>query len=192
LEGRFCGFRSLAQKPPQTLTRHGIRLYTLGMSDSLVVSEPLVLTPSSLKFAFAYISKFHAHHKPPQGGLFAVAISSGGTVRGVAVAGRPVARNDADGSSIEITRVAVERGVPEGRHGCSKLYGALWRAARALGDTRGITFTLPEESGASLRAAGWIAVRTTSGGSWSRAGRERVDKAPIGPKIRWEIRAQAE
>ena len=166
--------------------------HVAGVEEVAIRQGDLHLVPCSLKAAFEYVAAHHAHHKPPQGGLFAVGIASGGVVRGVAVAGRPVARNDADGRSFEITRVAVERGVPEGRHGCSMLYSALWRAARALGYTRGITFTLPEESGASLRAAGWLYIRTTPGGSWSRDGRPRTDKAPIGPKLRWEIKAGAQ
>ncbi|WP_345486006.1 XF1762 family protein, partial [Planotetraspora phitsanulokensis] len=41
------------------------------------------------------------------------------------------------------------------RNANSMLYGAAWRAARALGYVRAITYTQEGESGASLRASGW-------------------------------------
>lgn len=66
------------------------------------------------------------------------------------------------------------------------LYGAAWRAAKALGYKRLVTYTLPEEGGASLRAAGWRLVGECGGGSWSRESRPREDKHPIQMKYRWE------
>ena len=48
-----------------------------------------------------------------------------------------------------------------------------------------LTYTLPSEGGASLRAAGWRVVGRSRGGSWSRPGRPRRDKAPVGPKLVW-------
>jgi hypothetical protein len=69
---------------------------------------------------------------------------------------------------------------------CSMLYAAAWRAARALGYRRLVTYTLEQEPGASLRAAGWRCVGRTAGGSWSRTSRPRLDWAPTAPKNRWE------
>ena len=56
------------------------------------------------------------------------------------------------------------------------LYAALTRAAWALGYTRVITYTMPGESGASLRAAGWrvIAERPARPG-WHAQSRPRDD-----------------
>src|SRR3546814_18235817 len=71
----------------------------------------------------------------------------------------------------EVTRRCTD-GAP---NACSKLYGAAWKAAKALGYTRLITYTLPEEGGASLRAAGWQLVGTRGGGAWSRPSRPRAD-----------------
>lgn len=50
------------------------------------------------------------------------------------------------------------------------------------------TYTLPEEGGASLRAAGWVLVeQCAGGGTWEREGRERPDEDhPLGIKWRWE------
>jgi hypothetical protein len=39
------------------------------------------------------------------------------------------------------------------------LYGAIWRAARAMGYVRCITYTQADEGGASLRAVGWVRVK---------------------------------
>jgi hypothetical protein len=49
-----------------------------------------------------------------------------------------------------------------------------------------ITYTLKEEPGTSLKAAGWKVVRETRDGSWSRNGRPRIDKHPTGQKLLWE------
>ena len=65
--------------------------------------------------------------------------------------------------------------------------GAAWRAARALGYRRLVTYTLPEEGGGSLRAAGWKCLGEAGGGSWSVPSRPRVDKHPTQTKMRWEV-----
>ena len=50
-----------------------------------------------------------------------------------------------------------------------------------------ITYTLDDESGASLRAAGWRIVGSVNGHrSWSSKSRPRVDRYPRQNKIRWE------
>jgi hypothetical protein len=65
------------------------------------------------------------------------------------------------------------------------LLGAARRAAQALGYRRLLTYTLPEEGGASLRAAGWVPAGRTAGGSWSHPSRRRTDRAPTCAKLRW-------
>jgi len=74
----------------------------------------------------------------------------------------------------------------EALNAASMLYGAAWRAAKAMGYRRLITYTLPEEGGSSLRAAGWTVVGQSAGGTWNRNARPRVDKHPLQPKLRWE------
>jgi hypothetical protein len=83
-----------------------------------------------------------------------------------------------------VTRVATDGA----RNACSALYGASRRVARALGYDRLLTFTLASEPGTSLRAAGWVFVRETRGGSWSRTRRARTPPAVKAPKRRWMIR----
>ena len=145
----------------------------------------LTLTPINLSDAGAFVARVHRHHKPPQGGLFAVAASAGEEIVGVAIIGRPVARMSADGWTAEVTRLATDGS----RNCCSLLYAAAWRACRALGYRRLITYVLDTEPGTSLRAAGWRCVGEAGGGSWGRVDRPRVDKHPTQEKMRWEMQA---
>jgi hypothetical protein len=140
--------------------------------------------PMTIRRAIAFIRIWHRHHAPPCGGLWAVGCATTqGQLVGVAVAGRPVARMLQDGQTAEVTRLATD-GTP---NACSLLYGACWRAARALGYTRLITYILEAEPGVSLRAAGWHCCGTAGGGSWSRRSRPRKSSSfPEGRKQRWE------
>lgn len=146
------------------------------------MTSRLAVVPCTLRAARAYVAQHHRHHKPPQGGLFALAAAEGERVVGVAIVGNPVARHLDDGWTAEVTRLCTD-----GAHNaCSLLYAAAWRAARALGYRKLITYTLPEEGGASLRAAGWRVVGQTQGGAWDRPSRPRVDEHPTQAKLRWE------
>ncbi len=143
----------------------------------------LRLVPCFIAEANAFVRQHHRHHGPTLSGLFAVAVAAESNVVGVAIVGRPVARMLADGFTAEVTRLASD-GTP---HVCSMLYGAAWRACRALGYRRLVTYVLKEEGGASLRGAGWKCLGEAGGGSWSRGDRPRVDKHPTQTKMRWEI-----
>lgn len=146
----------------------------------------LGLCPVTLREARAFVERVHRHHRPPQGGLFAIGAEQGGEVVAVAIVGNPVARMLDDGWTVEVTRLAAMPGVP---NACSLLYGAAWRAARALGYRKAITYTLASEQGSSLRAAGWRCIGAAGGGSWSRRSRPRVDQHPTQTKLRWETAA---
>jgi hypothetical protein len=153
------------------------------------------LCPIKVAEAKKFIGKHHRHNGPPVSGLFAVGVECGGELHGVAVVGRPVARLLDDGYTCEITRVGTD-GV---RNGCSILYGACLRAAKALGYRRVYTYTLAEESGSSLRAVGFerdadLPLRPT----WDTPSRRRIqrdlfgaDRRPPGPKVRWVVRFSA-
>lgn len=142
----------------------------------------LELVPTTRDEAMAFVALHHRHHGRPRGYLFAAACASEGAVCGVAIVGRPVARLLQDGWTAEVTRVATDGT----RNACSFLYGACWRAARALGYRRLVTYTLREEGGASLRGAGFTLIGEAGGGTWSRRARPRVDTHPLQAKIRWE------
>jgi hypothetical protein len=105
---------------------------------------------------------------------------------GVVIVGRPVARRQDDGYTAEITRCCV---LDNQRNANSKLYGAAVRAAKAMGYRRVITYTLPEESGASLKAVGFTldGLTAANANGWNMPGRPRKtpEKYPEGNKNRW-------
>jgi len=141
------------------------------------------LLPITIKAAKKHVAEHHRHHKPPVCGLFALAAQKDGKVVGVIIVGRPVARGLDDDYTAEITRCCTDGT----KNACSFLYAAAWKAARALGYQRAVTYTLPEEGGASLRACGWREDGTARGGSWSCVSRPREDKHPLGEKVRWAV-----
>lgn len=149
-------------------------------------SPQLCIVPISMQDAREWVDRHHRRHRAPESGLFALAVAVSGEIRGVAIIGRPVARALQDGWTAEVTRVAVVEGVP---NACSKLYAAAWRAARALGWRRLITYTLASEPGTSLRAAGWQVVGQVRGRSWDTPSRPRIDAHPLDDKVRWAVTA---
>ena len=146
--------------------------------------QPLSITPIDFAEANAFVEKFHRHHKPMQGCKFCVAVSSGDKVVGVAIVGRPVARLLDDGWTLEVNRCCTDGT----KNACSMLYSAAWRAAKALGYMRLITYTLPEEGGASLRASNWRCLGLRGGGNWNVKSRPRIDTDELlrGQKLLWE------
>jgi hypothetical protein len=156
----------------------------------------LRLVPINLGDARKFIGQHHRHNLPPVGWRFGVAVAmKDGTVVGVAMAGRPVARMLDDGRTLEVTRTCT-LGTPNAN---SMLYGATARAAKALGYDRLITYTLAEETGSSLRAAGWEKDADVPGeASWSRPSRPAIqtdifgnERRPPGDKVRWIKRLAA-
>jgi len=143
----------------------------------------LEIVPATLAEANEFVKTHHRHHRPVVGHKFSLAVADEtGEIRGVAIIGRPIGRYDDDGLTLEVNRVATD-GCP---NACSALYGAARRAAFALGFRKLITFTLPEEGGASLRGAGWKCLGKAGGGGWNRKSRPRVDLHPTQEKLRWE------
>ena len=148
----------------------------------------LRIVPVDLKTANRFVARLHRHSRPVVGHKFAVAVADpDGTLRGVAIVGRPVAPRLDDGNAVEITRVCTDGT----KNACSMLYGAARRAARALGHAPIYTYTLPEEGGASLRAAGFRLEKDDAGGAsamWhNRPGRTAVPVGSdlVGGKWRW-------
>jgi hypothetical protein len=110
---------------------------------------------------------------------------------GVAIAGRPVARHFDDGLTLEVNRTCTDGT----RNANSLLYGAIWRAAKAMGYKRCITYTQHDECGASLRAVGWKRVKEISArGSWAdstsdeklKAMRDSVGSGGVA-RVLWDI-----
>lgn len=146
----------------------------------------LSIVPCEIDEANQFVREYHRHHLPVKRAKFALAVADeGGKVRGVAIVGRPVARLLSDGYTLEVTRVATDGC----KNACSALYGASWRAVRAMGYRKLLTYTLQDESGISLVAAGWRCVGECGGGTWNRRARPRIDKHPNQRKLRWEREA---
>lgn len=114
----------------------------------------LDIVPVTFAQACEFVRDVHRHHEPPVGHKFSIGVVAGQQLVGVAIVGRPVARRFDDGQTLEVTRTATD-GTANAN---SALYGAAWRAAKALGYRRLVTYTQAGESGTSLRAAGWRVV----------------------------------
>lgn len=131
----------------------------------------LNLQPITYREACRFIEKHHRHNAPPQGCKFCIAVNDGEHVVGVVTVGRPVARRLDDGWTAEVTRCCTDGT----KNAASMLYGAAWRAARAMGYRRLVTYTRKWEPGTSLGAAGFDLVGEAGGGNWNKPGRPRVD-----------------
>jgi L-amino acid N-acyltransferase YncA len=147
----------------------------------------LEIVPTTLAEANAFVEQHHRHHMPVVGHIASLACTEGERVAGVAIIGRPVARGNQDGFTAEVTRLCTDGT----QNACSMLYAASWRACRALGYRRLITYTLASEGGVSLRAAGWRIVGEVKGRSWHTPSRPRVVKNPaqLEMKTCWEVAA---
>jgi len=140
----------------------------------------------TLPHANRFIESHHRHHAALPGGFawWAVGAVTDGRLVGVALAGRPTNRNNDDGQTVEVQRVATDGT----RNACSILYGACARAAKAIGAARIITYTLDSESGVSLRAAGWDREADGIQSWWTHTGSRvpAVDRPHMQErKVRW-------
>ena len=145
----------------------------------------LRLVPVKWGDSCGFVDMWHRHLKPPPGHKFCTGVADDlDVLRGVAIVGRPVARLNQDGLTLEVTRTATDGT----RNAGSMLYAACWQAAKALGYRRLITYNQQGESGASLRAAGYriIAERPARPG-WNMPSRPRdnSDYDAI-PRTLWE------
>lgn len=120
--------------------------------------------PYPIKHAVRFVEQTHRRLKHAHDRMWAISLWDEGQLRGVALVGRPKARKlcveQGEGEPwpppydmLEVVRVAVEEGT---KNGCSMLYGACSRAARAMGALDLLTYTDEDEPGTSLKAAGWI------------------------------------
>lgn len=142
------------------------------------------VVPVELIQANELVRRWHRHHKPCQGHRFSLGVvSEDGVFHGAVIVGRPVAR--LAGSPLEV--LEVTRLVTDGtRNACSLLYAAAARAGKAMGFIRIQTYILDEESGISVRAAGWTDAGLAGGGQWKHTdGKPRRTDQPITLKRRY-------
>lgn len=143
----------------------------------------LRIRPITLKDANEFVRLYHRHNKPTVGHKFSIGCYDGDRLCGVAICGRPVARRLDNGLTCEINRVCTDAT----RNACSFLYGAACRIARDMGYNTVVTYTLQTESGASLKASGFVCAGEAGGDSWNCHARYRCDDSqPKGKKWRWE------
>lgn len=142
----------------------------------------LKLCPMTLKEANAYVAQYHRHHGPVVGHKFSIGCTDGNQIVGVVIVGRPVSRYLDDGWTLEVTRLCTDGA----RNACSMLYAAAWRAARAMGYHRLVTYILESENGASLRAAGWQCMGQAGGLKWTGNRCPKKELYPAEMKIRFE------
>ena len=154
------------------------------MSDSNKTTDGprLQIVPLSLKRANELVRFWHRHHQPIAKAKFALGVADTGRLCGAAIVSHPVARLLDDGVSLEVSR-SVTDGT---KNANSALYGAISRAAKAMGYVRVLTYIRQDEPGTSLKAAGWICddpeIRRRK---WNMANRVREDKTEIIERQRW-------
>ena len=146
------------------------------------------LRPITLAEANEFVACFHRHNRPTIGGRFAIGLDSSGELCGVAIVGRPIARQIEHHFTAEVLRTCTNDKAEKGA--VSMLYAASWRAWKAMGGTRLITYTLKTESGSSLRGAGWKIIGEVQGAEpghgWQS--RRREWQPVMGQqKLRWEV-----
>lgn len=139
--------------------------------------------PLNLSQANELVNDLHRHHGPMRfhtasiGALHTVE----GRIIGAAILQRPCSTVQDDTVTIEVARLVTDGT----SNACSFLLGAAARLSWSLGYLRIQTYTMAEESGSSLKAAGWRMERLTPGNVWNRPARPRNDTHIIGPRIRW-------
>ena len=141
----------------------------------------LQLLPIDFQAARDFVGEHHRHNKPPVGHKFSIACYDGDRLCGVAMVGRPIGRYLDDGLTLEVNRCCTDGT----RNACSMLYGAAWRAAKALGYKHIITYTRQSENGASLRAAGWKYDGQAGGTHWTGQRYEQTEMVLDEMKVRW-------
>lgn len=150
----------------------------------------LEVVPITFRAACAFVDQHHRHNKAPRGHKFSIAIERDGELVGVVMVGRPIARAYDTGRVAEVNRTCVIDGVPNAN---SMLYGAAWRASKAMGYQSVITYTQHDESGASLRAAGWVSLANRRARkSWAESSvAQRELRDPVGnggiDRVLWGI-----
>lgn len=144
----------------------------------------LDIVPISLKEANTFVIENHRHHNAVTGHKFSIACYDNETnkIVGVAIIGRPVARYLDNGLTLEVNRLCTDGT----RNACSMLYAAAWRATKAMGYKKLITYILDTENGASLKAAGYKCVGEAGGLRWTGKRRPSIDLYPAQMKLKFE------
>lgn len=157
-------------------------------------AQNLIVRPTTLRVANDFVQLHHRHNgrTARDGGKFAIACEHDKNIVGVAIVGNPLSATYMDrkkyGWIAEVLRTCTSIDAP--KNSVSFLYGACTRICREMGFDRLISYTLEDESGASLRGAGWINTASTKPvkPGWRKADHlEREYQEVMGfVKKRWE------
>ena len=141
-------------------------------------------TPLALREANTFVAQHHRHSRPVAGAKFAIGAVKQGTLVGVAISGRPVSRMLDNGRTLEILRVCTDGT----KNVNSYLYGRVRAIAALMGYSSVITYTLKQESGASLKAIGARQDLHLRPRPWSRPKRPRKYQPVYSlEKTRWIV-----
>lgn len=169
----------------------GVRVrQTFEHAGTVRIDYGLEVRPLDRKTAQAFVRKHHRHSSaPPAADRFRHGVWNGGELVAVSIVGNPTSRvlAQAEPGTLEVRRVCVDPGLPSALvwNACSMLYGAACREAGRRGFSSVVTYTLTQESAASVRAAGFEPDGATRGGTWDRPSRRRTNYAgPTGRKTR--------
>lgn len=144
----------------------------------------LFLRPVSFNAAKKWVGANHRHSPMPNGWKFGAAIYEEDRQVGVVMAKPPAVPQLDDGFTLEIHRLCTDGT----RNACSFGYAAMIRAAKALGFCKVITYTLDEESGASLKAVGFKVARRAASTDWiGKYGDKAYCRTSGTVRIRWEL-----
>ena len=153
------------------------------------MAKEFIIVPISLKEANDFVTTHHRHNKKTAGHKWSTGLMYKDELVGVAIVGRAIARHMDEKYTVEILRLCIKDPAP--KNACSFLYSKVWRIWQTMGGKKTITYTLDEESGASMRAVGWKKAGTTTpvkeGKGWTNRGKGRVWQ-PVNSKLkyRWE------
>ena len=144
------------------------------------------IVPITLREANDFVERHHRHsaRTSNDGGKFAIGLNADGSLVGVAIVGRPVARMLQEPGTAELLRCCVSPVAP--RCATSKLNARAKRIWQLMGDIRLVSYTLTRESGASMRASGFVAETSVPARRWDTASRRRAPRAiEAEGKTRW-------
>lgn len=152
----------------------------------------MTLRPITRDAANAVILRWHRHHRPVRSHRFAIAGYDGEELVGVVVVGNPVAAALQNGVTFEVLRLCTNGH----RYAASRLLSAAWKAARAMGVLRMVSYTRADEAGTCYRAANWRDVARVRGEGWAHGNKgDRylpglyMPTTEIVDRVRWEIAA---
>ncbi len=129
----------------------------------------LEIRPVTRERAREFVAEHHRHApKTNMFFLFCLGVYEGEDLVGVGIAARPAARGADDGLTVDVQRCCILEAKP---NAASMIYGALLRAAKAIGYRKAITYTLEDETGVSPLAAGFKAVTLSGRPNWHKGGR---------------------